>query len=313
MASPPMAASTFDSGDNAWMLISSALVLMMTAPGLGPVLLRAGAQEERAQRDDAVRVPDVPDDRASGPCTATRWCSAAAGRGSGIRPTCSCATSRPCGRTASPVIPLYPNTTIPVLTHMLFQGMFFIITPALICGAFAERMKFSTMVVFSVLWGTLIYLPLAHWVWGGGVLAYGSPHAAGFGRRGAGFRRRNGGAHQFRRFGLGLRSAAGQTRLGYGSEPMPPHNMTYTAIGAAMLWVGWFGFNAGSALGRQPTGVQRLCGDPFRRRGGRLHLGRLEWWITAASRACWAPVLAWWRDWPASRRPPATSRRCPRC
>ena len=66
------------------------------------------------------------------------------------------------------------------MTHMLFQGMFFIITPALICGAFAERMKFSTMVVFSVLWGTLIYCPLAHWIWGGGVLAYGSPHAAGF-------------------------------------------------------------------------------------------------------------------------------------
>ena len=66
-----------------------------------------------------------------------------------------------------------PMTTIPMLTHMLFQGMFFIITPALICGAFAERMKFSTMVVFMVLWGTLVYCPLCHWVWGGGILAYG--------------------------------------------------------------------------------------------------------------------------------------------
>src|SRR5438874_11025073 len=68
---------------------------------------------------------------------------------------------------------------IPRFTHMLFQCMFFIITPALICGAFAERMKFSTMVVFMILWGTLIYCPLAHWVWGGGVLNYGSDSAKG--------------------------------------------------------------------------------------------------------------------------------------
>ena len=82
------------------------------------------------------------------------------------------------------------------MTHMLFQGMFFIITPALICGAFAERMKFSTMIVFMVLWGTFVYCPLAHWIWGGGVLAYGSQNAkAVFGRRGLGLRRRNGGPH----------------------------------------------------------------------------------------------------------------------
>ena len=69
--------------------------------------------------------------------------------------------------------------TIPTSTFMLFQCMFFIITPALICGAFAERMKFSTMVVFMILWGTFIYCPLAHWVWGGGVLSYGSKYATG--------------------------------------------------------------------------------------------------------------------------------------
>ena len=66
---------------------------------------------------------------------------------------------------------------IPAITFMLFQGMFFIITPALICGAYAERMKFSTMVVFTILWGTLIYCPLAHWVWGGGILAFGGAHS----------------------------------------------------------------------------------------------------------------------------------------
>ena len=69
---------------------------------------------------------------------------------------------------------------IPLLTHMLFQGMFFIITPALICGAFAERMKFSSMVVFSIVWGLVVYCPLCHWVWGGGILAYGTPHGKDF-------------------------------------------------------------------------------------------------------------------------------------
>ena len=141
-----------------------------------------------------------------------------------------------------------PGLGIPRLTHMLFQGMFFIITPALICGAFAERMKFSTMVVFMILWGTLVYCPLCHWVWGGGILAYGSRKRQGI---------CCGGALDFAG-GTVVHISSGVSalicalllgkRLGFGSEPMPPHNLTYTAIGAAMLWVGWFGFNAGSAL-----------------------------------------------------------------
>src|SRR6202008_1433345 len=76
------------------------------------------------------------------------------------------------GQPGKAEIPQSTSYNIPVLSHMLFQGMFFVITPALICGAFAERMKFSTMVVFMILWGTLVYCPLAHWVWGGGVLAF---------------------------------------------------------------------------------------------------------------------------------------------
>ena len=147
--------------------------------------------------------------------------------------------------------------------------MFFIITPALICGAFAERMKFSTMVVFMVLWGTLIYCPLAHWIWGGGILAYGSPHAQIARRRGPGFRRRNGGAHQFRRVGLDLALMLGK-RLGYGQEPMPPHNLTYTTIGAAMLWVGWFGFNAGSALAASRLAASAFAATHFAAAAGGL-------------------------------------------
>ncbi|MCA9229928.1 MAG: ammonium transporter [Planctomycetales bacterium] len=134
---------------------------------------------------------------------------------------------------------------IPRLTHMLFQGMFFIITPALICGAFAERMKFSTMVVFSILWGTFVYCPLCHWVWGGGILAFGSAHAW------------SGGGLDFAG-GTVVHISSGISALicalvigkrgGYGSADLRPHNLTYTTLGAAMLWVGWFGFNAGSEL-----------------------------------------------------------------
>jgi Amt family ammonium transporter len=174
------------------------------------------------------------------------------------------------------VIPLYPNTTIPVLTHMLYQGMFFIITPALICGAFAERMKFSTMVVFMALWSTVVYLPLAHWIWGGGLLAYGSPHAAGLG----------GGALDFAG-GTVVHISSGVSalvcalllgkRLGYGKDPMPPHNMTYTAIGATMLWVGWFGFNAGSALAASRLASSAFAATHFAAAAGGLTWASMEW------------------------------------
>jgi Amt family ammonium transporter len=134
---------------------------------------------------------------------------------------------------------------IPRYTHMLFQGMFFIITPALICGAFAERMKFSAMGLFSILWGTLVYCPLCHWVWGGGILAFGQEHAIW------------GGALDFAG-GTVVHISSGISALmcalvlgkrkGYGSADLRPHNLTYTTLGAGMLWVGWFGFNAGSEL-----------------------------------------------------------------
>ena len=130
--------------------------------------------------------------------------------------------------------------SIPSLTFMAFQGMFFIITPALICGAFAERMKFSAMVVFSVLWGLIVYCPLCHWVWGEGMLYRG---ADGFTVMG--------GALDFAG-GTVVHISSGVSalvcaiflgkRLGFGHEDMRPHNLTYTSLGAGMLWVGWFGF-----------------------------------------------------------------------
>jgi Amt family ammonium transporter len=132
--------------------------------------------------------------------------------------------------------------TIPHMTFMVYQMMFAVITPALITGAIAERAKFSTFLVFVILWSTIVYDPLAHWVWGKG-----------------GWLGTNG--------GLGALDFAGGTvvhissgasalvaaimfgrRIGYGQEAMPPHNLPFSVIGAGLLWVGWFGFNAGSAL-----------------------------------------------------------------
>ncbi len=113
------------------------------------------------------------------------------------------------------VIPLHTTLNVPRLTHMLFQGMFFIITPALICGAFAERMKFSAMVAYSILWGLIVYCPLCHWVWGGGIFQYGTVHAGQWcARRCARFRRRHGRPHQFRRFGADMLPGARQA-LGF--------------------------------------------------------------------------------------------------
>lgn len=162
---------------------------------------------------------------------------------------------------------------IPRLTHMLFQGMFFIITPALICGAFAERMKFSTMAVFMILWGTLVYCPLCHWVWDGGLLAFGSKGLAGGSLDFAG--------------GTVVHVSSGVSalvcalvigkRLGIGSEPMPPHNLTYTTLGAAMLWVGWFGFNAGSELKSDEIAASAFAATHFSAAAGALAWAGLEW------------------------------------
>ena len=133
--------------------------------------------------------------------------------------------------------PLAP--TIPHLIFMMFQGMFAIITPALITGAFAERMKFSALILFSALWLTFVYSPLAHWVWGGGWIG-GTLGALDFA----------GGTVVHISAAIAAITAVvviGKRR-GHGVEGMPPHNLPMTILGAALLWFGWFGFNAGSAL-----------------------------------------------------------------
>jgi Amt family ammonium transporter len=131
-----------------------------------------------------------------------------------------------------------PEENIPEQLVMVFQLMFAIITPALIVGAVAERMKFSAFLIFVVAWSTFIYSPLCHWVWGGGWL--GERGALDFA----------GGTVVHISSGTSALVAAIMLgrRRGHGREPMQPHNVPFVVVGAAMLWVGWFGFNAGSAL-----------------------------------------------------------------
>lgn len=129
--------------------------------------------------------------------------------------------------------------TIPHILFMMFQGMFAIITPALISGAYAERIKFSSMLVFSILWVTFVYSPIAHWVWGGGWIgtSLGALDFAG----GTVVHINSAAAALAAALVLGKRK-------GYLKEPMAPHNLPMTVLGASLLWFGWFGFNSGSAL-----------------------------------------------------------------
>ena len=226
---PP--APKIDSGDTAWVLTSSALVLLMTAPGLalfyGGMVRQKNALATIMQSFIILALISVqwvlwgyslafgPDK--GGIVGGLEWIGL---RGVGLDP--------------GPY-----SDTIPHQAYMVFQLMFAVITPALITGAFAERIKFSTFIVFTLAWATFIYDPLAHWVWGkGGWLgALGALDFAG-------------GTVVHISSGVSALAAAlviGR-RKGYGREPMQPHSLPLTVAGAALLWFGWFGFNAGSAV-----------------------------------------------------------------
>ncbi len=227
-AAPP----TVDTGDTAWMLTSSALVLMMTIPGLflfyGGLVRSKNTLGTVMQSFIIVGLISIqwalwgyslafgPDK--GGIIGSLAWFGL---KGVGLDPN-----------------PDYA-ATIPHQAFMIYQLMFAIITPALITGAFAERAKFSTFIIFILLWATFIYDPLAHWVWGvgGWLRKLGALDFAG-------------GTVVHISSGISALAAAiifGR-RIGYGHEAMPPHNLPFSIIGASLLWVGWFGFNAGSAL-----------------------------------------------------------------
>lgn len=160
-----------------------------------------------------------------------------------------------------------PRGTIPHLIFMLFQGMFAAITVALITGAVAERIKFSAVLIFSIIWATVIYDPLCHWVWGGGFLA--SLGVLDFA----------GGIVVHISCGLSALVAAiylGK-RKGFPREHMPPHNLTLTLIGMGILWFGWFGFNAGSALASDGTAVMAFVATNTAAAAGTVIWGLIEW------------------------------------
>ena len=157
--------------------------------------------------------------------------------------------------------------TLPESVFITFQMTFAIITPALVVGAFAERMKFSAMCLFSVAWFTLVYLPACHMVWGGGYL--GSKGVIDFA----------GGLVVHATCGLGALVAAIYlgTRKGFNVSPLPPHNRTMVMIGASMLWVGWFGFNAGSAVAADGSAGMAMLVTHISAAVGALTWMGIEW------------------------------------
>jgi ammonium transporter, Amt family len=231
LSAAPNAEPLIDKGDTAWVLTSAALVLMMTIPGLflfyGGLVRGKNILGTIMQSFVIVALisiqwvlwgyslafgPDI-----GGWIGSLEWFGL---NGVGTKPN--------------------PNyaATIPHQAFMVFQMMFAIITPALITGAIAERAKFGSFILFVLLWATFVYDPLAHWVWGKGWM--GAMGALDFA----------GGTVVHISSGFSALAAAyffGK-RIGYGYETMMPHNLPFTVIGASLLWVGWFGFNAGSAL-----------------------------------------------------------------
>ena len=232
-AATPAPPAKIDKGDTAWMLTSSALVLMMTIPGLflfyGGLVRKKNALGTIMHSFIIVAVISIQwvlfgyslafsPDIGGGWLGGLDWFGL---KGVGAEPNADYAA------------------TIPHQAFMIYQMMFAIITPALITGAFAERVKFSAFLLFVILWATFIYDPLAHWVWGvkGMLREMGALDFAG----GTVVHISSGASALVAAIMFGK-------RIGYGQEAMPPHNLPFSVIGAGLLWVGWFGFNAGSAL-----------------------------------------------------------------
>lgn len=253
-----------NSGDTAWVLVASALVLLMTMPGLaffyGGLVRRKNVLSILMQCFIILCVISLqwvlfgyslafgPDFH--GIIGDLSWAGL---NGVGAAPNANYAA------------------TIPHSVFMIFQMMFAVITPALIIGAYAERVKFSAFLLFTVLWATFVYDPLAHWVWGTGgwLKALGGLDYAG---------------------GIVVHISSGVSalvlalllgkRIGYNHRPIRPHNLPFTVLGAALLWFGWFGFNAGSALA-----ADGIAGNAFLTTNT----------ATAAAGLAWA-LIEWWHN-----------------
>ena len=254
--------SAIDSGDTAWMLISSALVMLMT-PGLaffyGGLVRHKNALSTIMHSFIAVAVVSViwvlwGYTLAFGP---DHW---------GLIGGLDWLGLRDVGQEPGPY-----SATVPHQAFMLFQLMFAIITPALITGAFAERAKFSTFLVFIVVWSTLVSSPGAHWVWAndGWLRELGALDFAG-------------GTVVHINSGVAALVAAllfGR-RIGFGREPMEPHDITYVVLGAALLWFGWFGFNAGSAIAAGGLATNAFVVTNTAAAAAALTWMAMSWWLT---------------------------------
>jgi Amt family ammonium transporter len=233
-AAAPAAATpapTLNSGDTAWMLTSVALVLMMTIPGLA--LFYGGMVRKKNVLATVMQSFAIT-------CLVTvLWAVVGYSLAFRAGPESTNAYFGGLDRLFLKGMDIDSlQGTIPESVFMCFQMTFAIITPALICGSFADRMKFSAMMWFMGAWSLLVYSPIAHWVWGGGWL--GSLGVLDY--AGGTVVHINAGVA-----GLVTALVLGKRR-GYPHEAMPPHNLILTMIGASLLWVGWFGFNAGSAV-----------------------------------------------------------------
>jgi len=253
-----------NSGDTAWVLVSTAFVLLMTMPGLaffyGGLVRRKNVLSILMQCFIILCVISI------------QWVlfgySLAFGPDfHGIIGNLSWAGLNHVGATPNPDY----AATIPHSVFMAFQMMFAVITPALIIGAYAERVKFSAFLIFTILWATFVYDPLAHWVWGAGgwIKSLGALDYAG---------------------GIVVHVSSGISalvlavvlgkRVGYNHKPIRPHNLPFTVLGAALLWFGWFGFNAGSALA-----ADGIAGNAFVTTNT----------ATAAAGLAWA-LIEWWQN-----------------
>ncbi|MDM7925763.1 MAG: ammonium transporter, partial [bacterium] len=248
-------------GDVAWVLMSAALVMSMTAPGLaffyGGLVRRKNVLSTMMQSFFLLCLISV------------QWIlfgySLSFGPDIGhFIGSLSWSGLKGVGADPNPDY----AATIPHSLFMAYQMMFAVITPALITGAFAERIRFSTFAVFSLLWATLVYDPVCHWVWGAGgwLRSLGALDFAG-------------GTVVHVSSGISALVCALMLgrRKGFPHHTIPPHNMTYTVFGASMLWFGWFGFNAGSALGANGLAVSAFVATNTSAAAAALAWMAIEW------------------------------------
>lgn len=258
LAEEPGNLSAISAGDTGWILTSSALVLAMTIPGLalfyGGMVRHKNVLSTMMHSFISVCVVSLV-------WVLWGYTIAFGSDVGGIIGSFEFVGLSGVGMEA------FSGTAIPQLAFMVFQMMFAGITVALISGAIAERMKFGAFVLFAVLWATFIYAPLAHWVWGGGWLGgLGDLDFAG----GTVVHISSGVAALVAAIVLGKRH-------GYGSENLAPHNLPFTIIGASLLWVGWFGFNAGSALAADGVAASAFVATHIATSAGALAWIFVEW------------------------------------